>query len=136
MRYWLALCLGIAVGAGATAMPGIVHHVLANGRGREVPVSHAPEAGVNMHFRNNFSFVAQAPIDVAGPLFGADKERVWAPDWNPVFLWPQDAGDQPGMVFTVAHGDKTAVWRATWCAVWQSATPMLARNGNTRSTRI
>jgi hypothetical protein len=63
-----------------------------------------------MHFRNDFSFVAQAPIEVAGPLFGADKERAWAPDWNPVFLWPQDAGDLSGMVFTVAHGDKTAVW--------------------------
>jgi hypothetical protein len=110
MRYWLAFCLGVAVGAGATALPGIMHHVLANGRGHEVPVSHAPEAGINMRFRNDFSFVAQAPIDVAGPLFGADKERGWAPDWNPVFLWPQDAGDQPGMVFTIAHGDKTAVW--------------------------
>jgi hypothetical protein len=63
-----------------------------------------------MHFRNEFSFVAQAPIDVAGPLFGADKERLWAPDWNPLFVWPQEAVDQPGMVFTVAHGDRTAVW--------------------------
>ncbi|HLZ99411.1 MAG TPA: hypothetical protein VKP66_15865 [Steroidobacteraceae bacterium] len=63
-----------------------------------------------MHFRNDFSFVAHAPIDVAGPLFGADMERAWAPDWNPAFVWPQKAVDQPGMVFTIAHGDKAAVW--------------------------
>lgn len=63
-----------------------------------------------MHFQNDFSFVAQAPMAVAAPLFGAHKERVWAPDWNPVFLWPRDVADQPGMVFTVAHGDNTAVW--------------------------
>jgi hypothetical protein len=63
-----------------------------------------------MHFRHEFSFIAAASVDVAGPLFGADRERVWAPDWNPVFVWPQTATDQTGMVFTVAHGDATAVW--------------------------
>lgn len=63
-----------------------------------------------MHFQNDFSFVAQAPMGVAAPLFGANRERVWAPDWNPVFLWPRDVADQPGMVFTVDHGDNIAVW--------------------------
>jgi hypothetical protein len=63
-----------------------------------------------MHFQNDFSFVAQAPMGVTAPLFGANRERVWAPDWNPVFLWPRDVADQPGMVFTVDHGDNIAVW--------------------------
>jgi hypothetical protein len=110
MRFWLAFGTGIAAGAGLLSLPGFAHHILADDGGHWVPGSHAREAGVAMHFRNDFSFVAQATIEVAGPLFGADKERVWAPDWNPVFLWPQETGDQPGMVFTVAHGDKTAVW--------------------------
>jgi len=110
MRFWLAFGAGIAVGAGLVTLAGFAHHILAYEGGHRAPGSHAREAGVAMHFRNDFSFVAQATIDVAGPLFGADKEPVWAPDWNPGFLWPQQAGDQPGMVFTVAHGDRTAVW--------------------------
>ena len=63
-----------------------------------------------LHTCEQFAFTANAPLDVTWPLFGADKERVWAPDWNPVFVWPVDAIDQEGMVFKVAHGDKTAVW--------------------------
>ena len=63
-----------------------------------------------LHTCEQFAFTANAPLDVAWPLFGADKERSWAPDWNPVFVWPVDAIDQEGMVFKVRHGDKTAVW--------------------------
>ena len=47
---------------------------------------------------------------VVAPLFGADKERAWAPGWNPSFIWPAEPRDQPGMVFTIAHGPATAVW--------------------------
>ena len=50
---------------------------------------------------SNFRLTANAPFDVAWPLFGADKERVWAPDWEPVFLWPEKPFDQEGMVFRV-----------------------------------
>jgi hypothetical protein len=63
-----------------------------------------------LHTREQFSLVADAPFEVAWPLFGADKERAWAPDWDPVFLWPREAWDQEGMVFQVRHGEKTAVW--------------------------
>jgi hypothetical protein len=67
--------------------------------------SHGP-----LHTCEQFAFTADAPFDVAWPLFGADKERAWAPDWHPVFVWPVNAIDQEGMVFKVSHGDKTAVW--------------------------
>jgi hypothetical protein len=63
-----------------------------------------------LHTREHFSFVANAPFEVAWPLFGADKERAWAPGWDPVFLWPHKAFDQEGMVFQVRHADKTAIW--------------------------
>jgi hypothetical protein len=63
-----------------------------------------------LHTREQFSLVAQAPFEIAWPLFGADKERAWAPDWEPVFLWPEKAFDQEGMVFIIGHGDKDAVW--------------------------
>jgi hypothetical protein len=63
-----------------------------------------------LHTREQFSLIANAPFEVAWPLFGADKERAWAPDWDPVFVWPREAFDQEGMVFKVRHGEKNAVW--------------------------
>lgn len=63
-----------------------------------------------LHTREEFSVVANAPFEVAWPLFGADKERTWAADWDPVFLWPDKAFDQQGMVFKVRQGARSAVW--------------------------
>jgi hypothetical protein len=63
-----------------------------------------------VHTHEEFEFLVGAPIDVAWPLFGADREREWAPGWQPEFVWPATAADQPGMVFKIAHGDTTAVW--------------------------
>ena len=62
------------------------------------------------HTREQFSLVANAPFEVAWPLFGAHKERAWAPDWEPAFLWPEKAFDQEGMVFTIRQAPKNAVW--------------------------
>jgi hypothetical protein len=67
-------------------------------------------SGPALHTREQFSLVVNAPFEIAWPLFGADRERAWAPDWDPVFLWPDKAFDQEGMVFTVRHGRKNAVW--------------------------
>jgi hypothetical protein len=66
-----------------------------------------------VHTREQFEFIAKAPIDVIWPLFGANAERAWAPGWDPVFVWPEKAVDQQGMVFKIAHGDKTAIWVST-----------------------
>jgi hypothetical protein len=63
-----------------------------------------------LHTREQFSLVADAPFEIAWPLFGADNERAWAPGWDPVFLWPETACDQEGMVFIVRQGEKDAVW--------------------------
>jgi hypothetical protein len=63
-----------------------------------------------LHTREQFSLLAGAPFEIAWPLFGAHNERAWAPDWDPVFLWPDKASDQEGMVFQVRHGDQNAVW--------------------------
>jgi hypothetical protein len=63
-----------------------------------------------LHTREEFSFIARAPLEVAWPLFGADGERAWAPGWDPQFLWPTKAADQEGMVFTVDQAEHTAVW--------------------------
>ena len=63
-----------------------------------------------LHTREQFSLIANAPFEIAWPLFGADKERAWAADWEPAFLWPQQAFDQEGMVFKVSQGERNAVW--------------------------
>ena len=49
-------------------------------------------------------------MEKAAPLFGADEERKWAPDWNPRFVYPNPAHDQQGMIFQVAHGSYTSTW--------------------------
>lgn len=62
------------------------------------------------HTRTEFEFTVKAPFEHAAPLFGADEERKWAPDWNPQFIYPNPARDQQGMVFQVAHGQYVSLW--------------------------
>jgi hypothetical protein len=64
-----------------------------------------------VHVNNSFSFTVNAAMRDAAPLFGPEGERVWAgDDWNPQFVFPIPARDVEGAVFTVRHGEHTAVW--------------------------
>jgi hypothetical protein len=63
-----------------------------------------------VHTEETFHFVANASLERVAPLFGAYKEREWAPGWNPSFVWPPRADDREGMVFTVTGEHGTAVW--------------------------
>ena len=63
-----------------------------------------------LHVRTEFSFTVDAPFYQVMPLFGANEERKWSVGWNPKFVYPMPAHDQPGMVFTVAHGQFTSSW--------------------------
>ena len=63
-----------------------------------------------LHTRTEFSFTVDAPFDQVAPLFGANEERKWAPDWNPQFVHPIPAHDRQGMVFTVPKGQFASVW--------------------------
>lgn len=62
------------------------------------------------HTEKQFEFVANAPMGTVAPLFGAWKEREWAPGWKPEFVWPSEPSDREGMVFCVAQGHTHAVW--------------------------
>ncbi len=55
-------------------------------------------------------FTVDAPFEQAAPLFGANEERKWAPDWNPQFVYPTPARDQQGMIFRVDHSHHSSVW--------------------------
>lgn len=63
-----------------------------------------------IHVERSFEFVAEGSMETVAPLFGADRERVWAEDWHPEFVWPQPAADREGMVFLLDHDGRTAVW--------------------------
>ena len=62
------------------------------------------------HTAVTFAFDADGPMTEVMPLFGADRERVWADDWAPTFIHPAPAADQRGMVFVVKHGQLEATW--------------------------
>ena len=62
------------------------------------------------HTRTDFHFTANASFEQTAPLFGANEERKWAPDWKPQFVYPKPAHDQQGMVFQVAHGQMSSTW--------------------------
>src|ERR1700730_8055477 len=66
--------------------------------------------GQVLHTREQFALIANAPFELAWPLFGAHRERDWAPGWNPSFIWPEKPFDREGMGFRVGHCDKTAIW--------------------------
>jgi hypothetical protein len=100
--------VGAACGVAVMVLPRIATHLHGALHG-----NHGAESGtsdIRVHTEEKFAFTAKAPMEQAWPLFGADKERVWAPNWNPQFLHPVPANDEEGMVFTVAHDHLRAAW--------------------------
>jgi len=70
----------------------------------------ATPVALRAHTEEKFVFTVNGPMERVAPLFGADKERMWAPGWNPQFVHPQPAVDEEGMVFTVAQDHLRAAW--------------------------
>lgn len=102
---WL-FAMGLACGVAVMALPKAgthLHAVLHGGHGGH------PSGGL-AHTEERFAFTANAPMEQVAPLFGADKERVWAPGWDPRFVHPLPAADEEGMVFTVGHDHLKSVW--------------------------
>jgi hypothetical protein len=103
MRPWLLLALGACLGAAAVLIAPLVEHV------HSLRHDVQGAAGV-VHTSVTFSFVAKGSMDAVAPLFGAGRERAWAPGWQPEILWPTDGRDRSGMIFTVAHGHTQSAW--------------------------
>jgi len=104
---WLFV-IGAVSGVVVTALPRVVAHLHAALRGESG--SHQAPGTVRAHTEEKFAFTAHAPMEQVAPLFGANKERVWAPGWDPHFVHPAAASDDEGMIFTVAHGHTKSVW--------------------------
>lgn len=103
---WLFVAGGVC-GVVLMAMPRAVQHVHAVFRGRRGADLTDRE---RVHTDEKFAFTTNAAMEQVAPLFGADKERMWAPEWNPQFIYPFPAGDEEGMVFAVAHQHLRSTW--------------------------
>ena len=108
MRSALLLVMGAICGAVIMLAPGVAAHLRAVLR--DGHVGQGVSGGARAHTEERFAFIANAPMDRVAPLFGAEGERVWAPDWDPQFVYPIPAADHEGMVFTVAHDHRKSVW--------------------------
>lgn len=106
-RAWLFV-LGAVSGVVIAVLPRVAMHLHGASQGE-----HGGRQGsgsARAHTQEKFVFTAQAPMEQVAPLFGAEKERVWAPGWDPHFIHPLPASDEQGMVFAVAHGHLKSVW--------------------------
>ena len=104
---WLFV-IGAVCGAAIIAAPRVAAHL--HGALRAAHGGQSGPGDARAHTEQRFAFIANAPIERVWPLFGADKERVWAPKWNPQFVHPIPVTDKEGMVFTVAHDHLRATW--------------------------
>jgi hypothetical protein len=104
---WLFV-LGAASGAALMLLPKAAAHLHAATHSLRVNVTST--ADPRAHTEEKFVFTAQAPMEQVTPLFGADKERVWSPGWDPQFIHPLPAADAQGMVFSVAHHHLRSIW--------------------------
>ena len=105
-RVWLFV-LGLVCGALVMAAPPIAVHMRRVFHGQRSGPTGSEQ---RVHTEEKFAFTAKGRMEVVAPLFGAAKERVWSPGWNPRFIHPLPAADEQGMVFTVAHDQLTAAW--------------------------
>lgn len=109
MRSSLTFGIGMLFSAALMMLPRLALHLHSALNAREgARAFRSADAG--LHTEQTFAFTAKAPMKTVAPLFGADRERAWAPGWNPTFVWPAEASDRSGMVFTVPHGQNTAIW--------------------------
>ena len=106
------LTFSLVIAMACIGLPRMVSQVHAGAEGQHSE-SKPADGTDRMHTERIFEFTVNAPMAVAAPLFGADKERAWAPGWNPAFVWPANVKDQRGTVFTVTRGDRKSVWITT-----------------------
>lgn len=107
MKGALLFVLGAVCGLAVMAGPRVLAHL--HGAFQGSPDGGGAGAG-RAHTEEKFAFTANSPMESVAPLFGADKEKVWSPEWNPHFIHPLPPADEEGMVFTVSHGSLKVPW--------------------------
>jgi hypothetical protein len=108
MKAAWVFALGAVCGVVVMALPRVITHLHA-----AVHQAHSDSqtpGDVRVHTEEKFVFAVNAPMEQVAPLLGAERERAWAPGWDPQFVHPLPAADVPGMVFVVAHSHRKSVW--------------------------
>ena len=100
--------LGLAIGVALTMLPKVAAHL--HPATHRLRGNNSQPGSSRAHTEETFVFTANGAMEQVAPLFGADKERVWSPEWDPQFIHPLPVADTQGMVFTVAHHYLHAVW--------------------------
>ncbi len=108
MKMTLLFLLGAVCGGGAAMLPKLAHHLHGASHGDKKDAGVAGDT--RAHTEERFAFTAHAAMEQVAPLFGADRERLWAPGWEPEIMYPSPVRDIQGMVFTVRHGHTKAAW--------------------------
>ncbi len=103
--YWI-FAIGVAAGITAMGTPKLAMHL----HGAYPSHPSLSQEGAMEHTVEKFDFTANGSMERVAPLFGAERERVWAPGWNPEFISPTKPADVQGMVFKIQHGDRHAIW--------------------------
>jgi len=63
-----------------------------------------------LHVEHTGNFVLPLGVDEAFPLFSAEGERRWVPDWSPTYLHPAESSIDAGTVFRTTHGGEDTIW--------------------------
>jgi hypothetical protein len=64
-------------------------------------------------YHASHSFDLPRPVDTCLPLFTAEGERDWVPDWSPTFVYPADGRTEAGMVFLTHQDGGITTWAMT-----------------------
>lgn len=75
-----------------------------------------PPIFTSEEYSREASITINASIDRTFPLFGAWEEKKWAPEWNPVPIFPLDMKLLKGSIFkTQSHvpGEDSVIWLVT-----------------------
>lgn len=63
-----------------------------------------------MRSEREFSFELPGTVAAVTPYFGPVKESEWAPDWKPVFVFPQKPDQVVGAVFETVSEWGHSIW--------------------------
>jgi len=108
--YWLFALGAVAGATAATFLPHIVSPLLAAMPTASAKADQSPKSLASpKRTEEKLAFTVHASKEVVAPIFGARRERDWAPEWDLKFIYPLPANDMREMVFAVAHHHYEAV---------------------------
>ena len=69
-----------------------------------------PDPAARLHIERKGEFSLPFGIRQALAYLSPEGERVWVPDWAPVYLHPATPSEAPGTVFQTHHNSQNTTW--------------------------